>query len=145
MVCRIADGEPSNMNTSIGRSRQALGYGFTLIELLVVMAILALLLSIATPRYFASVGKANEAVLRTDLRMMREAIDKYRADTGQFPDSLQRLVDQRYIRSVPMDPITDSAETWVAVPHPDGVTAGVYDLRSGAAGIARDETSFSTW
>lgn len=119
--------------------------GFTLIELLVVMAILATLLSIAAPRYFESVDRAKEATLRTDLRLLREAIDKYKGDRGQLPDSLQGLVDQRYIRAVPVDPVTDRATDWVLVPHPDGVTAGVYDVKSGAPGVARDGSSFTSW
>jgi len=118
---------------------------FTLIELLVVMAILATLLSIAAPRYFDSVDRAKETALRTDLRMLREAIDKYKGDRGRLPDSLQGLVDQRYIRTVPVDPVTDTATDWVLVPHPDGVTAGVYDVKSGAPGQARDGSSFASW
>ena len=118
---------------------------FTLIELLVVMAILATLLSIAAPRYFDSVDRAKETALRTDLRMLREAIDKYKGDRGQLPDSLQGLVDQRYIRTVPVDPVTDTATDWVLLPHPDGVTAGVYDVKSGAPGQARDGSSFASW
>ena len=119
--------------------------GFTLIELLVVMAILATLLSIAAPRYFQSVERAKEATLRTDLRLLREAIDKYQADTGRLPDSLQQLVDQRYVRSVPVDPVTGEASDWLLVPHPDGATSGVYDVRSGALGVALDGTSFAQW
>ena len=119
--------------------------GFTLIELLVVMAILATLLSIAAPRYFESVQRAEEATLRTDLRLLREAIDRHRADTGQFPESLQRLVDQRYVRSIPVDPVTGSTNDWLLVPHPDGTTLGVYDVRSGASGQARDGSSFAEW
>lgn len=119
--------------------------GFTLIELLVVMAILATLLSIAAPRYFQSVERAKEATLRTDLRLLREAIDKYQADTGRLPDSLQQLVDQRYVRSVPVDPVTGEASDWLLVPHPDGATSGVCDVRSGALGVALDGTSFAQW
>jgi general secretion pathway protein G len=122
-----------------------LALGFTLIELLVVMAILATLLSIAAPRYFESLDRAKEATLRTDLRLLREAIDHFRADTGQFPDSLQALVTRRYLRSVPIDPMSDNAEGWVAVAHPDGTTSGVYDVRSGAAGTARDGSIFAQW
>ena len=120
-------------------------HGFTLVELLVVMAILALLLSIAAPRYFESVDRAKEAVLRTDLHVLREAIDKYRADTGQLPASLQSLVEKRYIRSLPVDPMTDTADGWVLVPHPDGSTQGVFDVKSGAPGEARDGSSFASW
>ena len=121
------------------------GQGFTLVELLVVLAILAVLLSIAAPRYFDSVDRAKEAVLRTDLRLLREAIDKYQADTGQLPESLQRLVERRYLRSVPVDPITDTATDWVVLPHPDGLTSGVYDVKSSAPGEARDGSSFASW
>jgi general secretion pathway protein G len=119
--------------------------GFTLIELLVVMAILALLLSIAAPRYFDSVDRAKDAALRTNLRVLRDSIDQYRADTGAYPDSLQRLANERYLRAVPLDPATDSAETWVLVPHPDGLTQGAFDVRSGAAGDGKDGTAYATW
>jgi general secretion pathway protein G len=119
--------------------------GFTLIELLVVMAILATLLSIAAPRYFESVDRAKESALRTDLRMLREAIDKYQADTGHLPDSLDRLVAARYLRSIPEDPITESVATWVVQPHPDGKTPGVYDVRSGSKGTSRDGVSYVSW
>jgi general secretion pathway protein G len=119
--------------------------GFTLIELLVVLSIMATLLSIAAPRYFESLDKARDAALKTDLRILREAIDKYRADNGQLPQDLDALVQGRYVRAIPPDPITDSAGTWVAVPHPDGVTLGVFDVRSGAPGIGRDGTGFGSW
>lgn len=140
---------PSHSQGLLG-ARQAVSggravQGFTLVELLVVMAILALLLSIAAPRYFESVDRAKEAVLRTDLHVLREAIDKYRADTGQLPDSLQRLVEQRYIRSLPVDPMTDTTDRWLLVPHPDGSTQGIFDVKSSAPGEARDGTSFASW
>lgn len=132
---------PSHAIVSPARRRS----GFTLIELLVVMAILGALLSIAAPRYFASVERANEAALQTNLRMLREAIDKHRADTGRFPDNLQRLVELRYLRGVPIDPITDSTASWISLPHPDGSTSGVYDVRSGATGVGREGRAYSTW
>jgi general secretion pathway protein G len=118
--------------------------GFTLIELLVVLAILATLLSIAAPRYFESVDRAKETALKTDLRAFRDAIDKHRADTGRLPESLQRLVEGRYLRVIPVDPVTDSAG-WVVIAHPDGTTQGVYDVRSGAQGEARDGTRYDSW
>lgn len=121
------------------------GTGFTLIELLAVMAIVSLLVAIVAPKYFDSVERAKEVALRTDLRLLREAIDKERVDTNQWPASLQQLADRHYIRAVPIDPVTDSAQTWTLVPHPDGVTAGVYDVRSGAPGTARDGSPFSAW
>lgn len=126
-------------------ARDLAGSGFTLIELLVVMAILATLLSIAAPRYFASVERAKEEALKADLRVLRESIDKHRADTGRLPDTLERLAELRYLRSVPVDPITDSVTTWIVVAHPDGVTPGIYDVRSGAPGQSRDGTSYASW
>ena len=119
--------------------------GFTLIELLVVMAILALLLSIAAPRFIASLDAAREAALQTNLRVLRESIDRYRADTGQYPETLQALVDSRYLRSVPVDPVTDRMDSWVVTAHPDGITPGIHDVRSGATGNARSGVAFSSW
>ncbi len=119
--------------------------GFTLIELLVVMAILATLLSLVAPRYFDSLERAKETALRTDLRLMREAIDKHRADTGRLPESLESLVQARYLRSLPIDPVTDRADTWILVAPPDGLAPGLHDVRSGAPGAARDGTAYASW
>jgi general secretion pathway protein G len=119
--------------------------GFTLIELLVVMSIMAALLAIAAPRYFGSVDRAKEATLKVNLRLMREAIDKYRADTGKFPDTLNRLAEARYLRAVPVDPITERNDSWALQPHPDGQTPGVYDVRSAAAGLGLDGTAYAGW
>jgi general secretion pathway protein G len=119
--------------------------GFTLIELLVVMAILATLLSLAAPRYFESVERGKEAALRTNLRLLREAIDKHRADTGRLPESLEALAQARYLRAVPSDPMTERVDSWIVVPMPDGTLLGVYDVRSGAPGMARDGTAFASW
>ena len=119
--------------------------GFTLIELLVVMAIMGTLLAIAAPRYFDSVDRAKEATLRANLRLVRENIDKHKADTGRYPESLQALVTGRYLMSVPLDPVTDRSDTWVLLAPPDGLTPGVYDLRSGASGLARDGSSYEQW
>ena len=84
--------------------------GFTLIEMLVVMAIIATLLSIAAPRYFRSTDDAREAALKSDLRTLREAIDHYHADRGSYPEVLDDLVEKRYLRAIPVDPITGKAE-----------------------------------
>ena len=92
------------------------GKGFTLIELLVVLAIIATLLMLALPRYFSSVDKSKEAVLKENLYQMRDAISKYYGDKGKYPESLEALADEKYLRQVPRDPITDSAATWVIVP-----------------------------
>jgi len=120
-------------------------HGFTLIELLVVMAILATLLSIAVPRYFASLDHAKEATLRQSLSVMRDALDKYYADHGQYPEQLEDLATQRYLREVPVDPITGKRNTWVVVAPPEGPgsRSGVYDVHSGAPGKAADGRDFA--
>lgn len=118
--------------------------GFTLIELIVVMAIIATLLTIALPRYFGSVERSKEVTLRQSLNVMRDAIDKFNADNGRYPDKLEDLVEKRYIRTIPLDPITESAETWVIVPVPGAMAQGaVYDIRSGAKGSASDGKPFA--
>jgi general secretion pathway protein G len=119
--------------------------GFTLIELLVVMAIVATLLTLAVPRYFSSVDKSKEAVLRENLFQLRDAIGKYYSDRGKYPESLEALATDKYLRKVPLDPITESATTWVVVPPEDPQKGGVFDVKSGAQGKASDNTEFSTW
>lgn len=119
--------------------------GFTLIELLVVLSIIATLLAIAAPRYFASLERSQDAALRQSLAVMREALDHHYGDTGGYPDSLQALVDKRYLRSVPVDPITERNDTWLLLPPPDGVAGGVGDVRSGAPGRGRDGTPYAEW
>jgi general secretion pathway protein G len=120
--------------------------GFTLIELLVVMAILALLLTIAVPRYLAHVDRSREAVLRHNLTLMRDAIDKHHADKGRYPDSLGELVTQRYLRAIPADPVTGREDTWaVVVPPPGSDPGAVYDVRSGAEGNGADGTPYGNW
>lgn len=112
--------------------------GFTLIEVLITLAIIALLLSIAAPRYFSSVARADEAVLKENLFILRDAIDKHFADTGRYPASLADLAAKKYIRAVPTDPVTGSERTWIVIPPADSTLGAVYDVRSGATGQARD-------
>jgi general secretion pathway protein G len=119
--------------------------GFTLIELLVVMAIIGALLSIAVPRYFHSVQHARETVLKEDLAILREAIDKYYADLNQYPDKLDDLAQKRYVRSVPVDPFTKLADTWTVVQSDDPDHAGIRDLHSGATEVASDGTPVASW
>ena len=119
--------------------------GFTLIELLVVMAIIALLLSLAVPRYFGSLERSKEAVLREDLFQLRDAIGKYYGDKGKYPESLDALASEKYLRKVPVDPITESTATWVIVAPEDPQKGGVYDVRSGAQGKASDGTVYAEW
>lgn len=124
--------------------------GYTVIELLVVLAALGLLLGIAAPRYARYVDNAREVALRHDLRQMREAIDKFYGDQARYPSGLSELVDKRYLRSVPADPMTQSTASWVLVaPSAAGDAAvpagGVYDVRSGASGKALDGSLYATW
>jgi general secretion pathway protein G len=119
--------------------------GFTLIELLVVMAIVATLLTLAVPRYFISVDRSREAVLKENLFQIRDAIGKYHADKGKYPESLQSLATDQYLRKVPLDPVTQSELTWIVVPTPGLESAGVFDIRSGAQGKGTDGTDFATW
>jgi general secretion pathway protein G len=119
--------------------------GFTLIELLVVLAIIATLLTIAVPRYYSSIDKSKEAVLKENLFQMRDAIGKYYADRGKYPESLQSLATDKYLRSVPVDPVTESATTWIVVAPEDPQKGGVLDVKSGAQGKALDGSEFSTW
>lgn len=119
--------------------------GFTLIELLVVMAVLGLLVSLAAPRYFQSIDKARESTLRENLMQMRQAIDRHFGDTGKYPASLEELVTKKYIRRIPVDPITDRADTWAVVVPEDRALGLVFDVKSGAKARARDGTEYETW
>ena len=123
--------------------RPRLQRAFTLIELLVVMAIIGTLLMIAVPRYFSSLRKAQEATLRQDLAVMRDALDKYLGDVGQYPETLDVLVERRYLRAIPVDPFTRSAETWIIVPSDSPELAGIRDVQSGAEGTMVDGTAYS--
>jgi general secretion pathway protein G len=106
--------------------------GFTLIELLVVLAVVATLLTLALPRYFGSIDKSKEAVLKENLFQLRDAISRYHADKGKYPETLDALAADKYLRKVPLDPITESATTWVVIPPEDREKGGVYDVRSGS-------------
>ncbi|MBV6319922.1 type II secretion system protein [Duganella violaceipulchra] len=119
--------------------------GFTLIELLVVLGIVALMLTLAVPRYFPSIDKSKEVVLADNLRNVRQVLDQYYGDTGRYPDSLEQLVDKKYLRAMPVDPITDSDTTWVIVPPEDATKGGVYNIKSGAPGNDRSGKPYSDW
>ena len=111
--------------------------GFTLVELMVVLAVIALLLSVVVPDYMGRMRRAEEAVLQENLTLMRDALDKHYADAGKYPTSLEELVAKRYLRSIPKDPFTQSASTWVAVPPQDTRKGNVWDVRSAAKGYER--------
>ena len=112
--------------------------GFTLIEMLVVMAVIALLLSIVTPSYFASLDKSRDIALQENLKIVRVTLDKFNADKGHFPDNLEELVDKKYLREVPVDPVTGTSITWILDQANGEGESGIQNIRSGAAGLAYD-------
>lgn len=119
--------------------------GFTLIELLVVLAVVGVLLTLALPRYFGSIDKSKEAVLKENLYQMREAISRYHADKGKYPESLESLATDKYLRKVPLDPVTESTATWIVVAPEDPQKGGVWDVRSGAPGKGIDGSEYAQW
>ncbi len=130
------------------------GKGFTLVELLVVMAILGILVAIAVPQLQLAPIRAKEAALREDLFTFRTCLDQFYADKGHYPETIQTLVTEKYIRKIPVDPFTKSAETWQAVmEEPDSSDTaspdqqpGVIDVKSGSKEISRiDKTPYNTW
>jgi general secretion pathway protein G len=132
------------------RSRRLSSVGFTLIELLIVLALISVLASMAVVQYRNGVQHTRESVLRTDLFRMRDAIDQYYADKNKYPASLDSLVSDGYMRRIPEDPMTKSADSWQTVPaepDPANPTAepGIYDVKSGAQGTALDGSSYSDW
>ena len=134
------------MTPSSGRQSR----GFTLVELLVVLSIMVILASIGLAQYRNSIIRANEAVLKEDLFRMRDAIDQYYADKGQYPSTIDALVSDGYLRRLPEDPFTKSTSTWQAIPaepDPNNPTAepGVYDVKSGSDGSALDGSKYADW
>lgn len=120
--------------------------GFTLIELIVTLSIVALLLSIVVPHYAGRVSRAEEAVLRENLLLMRDALDKHYSDAGKYPEALGDLVSKRYLRSIPSDPFTRRPDTWlvVAPPSPQGAS-GIFDVRSGSPATGSDGRPYAEW
>lgn len=148
MGLRIVSGETGSLTgTPRGGWRAGLlrWGGFTLIELLVVLAIVALLLSIVVPRYTKSVDHAKEVALKENLKVMRTSIDRFEADKGRLPASLAELVNERYLRAIPPDPVTESSATWIEVAPEEAQVEGVADVRSGAQGVSRDGRPYSQW
>jgi general secretion pathway protein G len=119
--------------------------GFTTIELMIALAILATLLAVAVPRYFGNLDSARESVLREDLYLLRDAIDKFYADHGAYPDTLEVLVTKKYLRAIPSDPFTRSPNSWVIQAPTDGTPGAVFDVHSAAPNRARDGTWFKDW
>lgn len=130
--------------------RGAIDAGFTLIELLVVISLIMILASVSLNQYRNSVTYAKEAALKSNLFFMRDAIDQYYADKGKYPDSLEALVSESYIRQVPRDPFTLSTTTWQTVQaesQPGSVSAspGIYDVKSGSDMTAMDGSRYADW
>jgi general secretion pathway protein G len=135
----------SNMKKSIASSA-----GFTLIEVLIVITLIVVLASMGMASYTNSVQRSREAVLREDLFRMRDAIDQYYADKNKYPQALADLVTEKYLREIPKDPITNSADTWTTVPaEVDAANPasepGVYDVKSGSEGTSLDGTKYADW
>ncbi|TXT40782.1 MAG: putative type II secretion system protein [Comamonadaceae bacterium] len=118
--------------------------GFTMIELLVVMAVLAVLAGLVLPRYVDKVDTANEVVLRQNLVGLRTAIDQFYRDQARYPSTLEELVSKRYLRAIPIDPITERTDSWLLIP-PQDASKAVFDVKSGANRRARDGSDYASW
>ena len=133
-----------HVKTCLSRAVLACYRGFTLIELLVVMAVLAMLASLVAPRYIARIDDARETVLRQNLVGMRSAIDQFYRDKARYPETLEELVAQRYIRAVPLDPITARVDSWVLI-APDESSKSIFDIKSGSNKRAKDGSEYASW
>jgi general secretion pathway protein G len=130
-----------------GAGAKPRGRGFTLIEILIVISVIGILISLAQPSYQRAVTAAREATLKENLFVLRDVLDQFFADNGKYPSALSELVDKRYLRRVPKDPLTGSADTWVLVQATDdkGQDVGIYDVKSGSDRTAMDGTAYADW
>lgn len=136
MALAIATGE-------LMRQRQA--PGFTLVELLIVLFVIALLASLVAPVVTGSIQRARESTLKEDLHVLRKAIDDYYSDSGRYPENLTLLAEKRYIRKIPVDPITGQANTWVEIRGEGRNASGVVDVRSGSEEKSSDGVAYRDW
>lgn len=118
---------------------------FTLIEMLLVMVVLAMLLTLSVPRYFSSLDKSRDVVLAENLRVTRIGIDRFFADRGRFPESLEELVEAKYLSALPWDPVLESQTNWVLIAPPSGENGRVADLRSAAPGKGKSGKSYADY
>jgi general secretion pathway protein G len=133
-----------NGKKSRGRSIKQSTRAFTLIEMLVVMTIVALLLTLALPRYFSSIDRSKVTVLQENLRIIRVSLDRFYADKGRYPENLEELVEKKYLRSVPVDPITESNKNWIAISPSDTEQHGIADVKSGATGQSPEGKNYDS-
>jgi general secretion pathway protein G len=123
--------------------------GYTLLELMIVVAIVGILVTLAIPNFQQSAMKARETALKQNLFTMRAVLDQYYADRGDYPDSLESLVEAKYLRSIPVDPFTKSSTTWTEIYEDqedgDDSPAGVFDIKSGSEDVAADGTPYKDW
>lgn len=115
---------------------------FTLIEMLVVMSVIALLLTLALPHYLGSLDRSKDIALQHNLRVLRQSIDRFHADKGRYPQTLEDLVEQKYLRAVPPDPVTESARSWVLIPARGQDADGIEDVKSAAPGASKDGIAY---
>ena len=123
--------------------------GWTLVEMLIVISLVVIMAGIATISYTTAITRSREAVLKEDLFRMRDAIDQYFADRTEYPASLDMLVSEGYLRTIPDDPFTDSSATWQTITADydpsNPLTQGIYDVRSGAESLAIDGSPYAEW
>ena len=149
MEPNIGSGRTLRKHISQKRSQE----GFTLIELIIVFTLIGILVGLALPQYQTGTRRARESVLKENLYIMRSLINQYYTDKMKYPASLQSLVEDGYIREIPVDPVTDSADTWIVIPeilNPEDMLSGmeipgIVDVQSGSERTAMDGTLFSTW
>lgn len=149
---RRSTGQNTRTGKRPGRFSRQGCRGFTLIEIIIVFTLIGILVGLGLPQYKTSIKRAREAVLKEDLFTMRKLIDQYYNDKGKYPASLQTLVDEGYLRKIPVDPMTNSAETWVEIREVPtweemlpGQEFGIIDVQSGSTEKSLAGTPYNTW